>query len=169
MEMLVFTLISIALLALGAWSILSGRLYRQPFALYLIGFLLALGGGYIAYGLDLGSQNGTVSKFFTHLKLASSFVSYTFAAAGGSLIASGIVLKAQHQAQRDYLKAKACVDLILDNIRIIQLSAKEILDNPAIFPLEQQEKRLRALRERFCDQTIALRQATDQLDRMAHL
>ncbi|KAA6169009.1 hypothetical protein [Pseudomonas veronii] len=169
MEMLYITLISIAGLAIGAWGVLGGILYRKPFLLYFIGFFLALIGGYIAYGLELGSQNSLLVSLFTHLKLASAFVSYTIAAAGGSLIASGIVLKAQHLAKRDNLRAKQAVNLILENIKIIQSNAQELIENPAHLSVEEQQERLKSLRLRFCRQQLALNQAVERLEQLGDL
>ena len=166
MEMLYSTLLIITTLGLAAWLFLGGFVFRKPFILYIAGFVLALAGGYLSYALQEAADNAQVAKFFSDLKMAASFVSYTIAAAGGSLIASGILLKAQHLAKADKVRARAAVNATLKNIEVIQLNAQEMLDNPSPRSIGEQKERLIDLRMRLCDQQIVLDKAIDRLERM---
>ncbi|VXC15647.1 conserved membrane hypothetical protein [Pseudomonas sp. 9AZ] len=107
--MLWFALITVFAFIVGPWGLLSGSLYRKPFFLVLCGLALALTGGWFSYIFEHGSEIKLVAEIFPDLKLSAALVGFTVAATGGSLIASGIVLKAQHQARIE--KSRADTDL----------------------------------------------------------
>jgi hypothetical protein len=144
--MLPFAIISIFIFTIGTWGILSGSLYRKPLYLCIFGLFLALAGGYMAYIFDLSSQNSDMVKIFENLKLASTLISYTVAAAGGSLIASGIVLKAQHLAKRDSATAKNDIHIIINELNSIKNAAHKIIKNENKQEAKQLEEKLLNLR-----------------------
>ncbi|MBP1125770.1 MULTISPECIES: hypothetical protein [Pseudomonas] len=169
MEMLYSTLIIITAIGLATWMFLGGFVFRKPFVLCIIGFILALAGGYLSYSLQEAAANVEVAKYFTDLKLAAALVSYTIAAAGGSLIASGIVLKAQHLAKADKLSAKRGVGLVVYNIERIQQHAQQLLDNSTGLTIAQQKEQLINLRWQLCEQQAALDKARERLEQMDYL
>lgn len=167
--MLYSTLIIITAIGLAIWMFLGGFVFRKPFVLCIIGFILALAGGYLSYSLQEAAANVEVAKYFTDLKLAAALVSYTIAAAGGSLIASGIVLKAQHLAKADKLSAKRGVGLVVYNIERIQQHAQQLLDNSTGLTIAQQKEQLINLRWQLCEQQAALDKARERLEQMDYL
>ncbi|WP_338478252.1 hypothetical protein VRB67_18180 [Pseudomonas trivialis] len=169
MEMLYSTLIIITAIGLATWMFLGGFVFRKPFVLCIIGFILAIAGGYLSYSLQEAAANVEVAKYFTNLKLAAALVSYTIAAAGGSLIASGIVLKAQHLAKADKLSAKRGVGLVVYNIERIQQHAQQLLDNSTGLTIAQQKEQLINLRWQLCEQQAALDKARERLEQMDYL
>ncbi|KTC43773.1 hypothetical protein AO262_36750 [Pseudomonas fluorescens ABAC62] len=166
MEILYATLVLILTIALATWMFLGGSVFRKPFILCGIGFVLALVGGYLSHSLQQAATNEVVAKYFTDLNLAAALVSYTIAAAGGSLIASGILLKAQHLAKADNLSAKSALKLVSNNIAMIQQQAKNLRDNPANLSTAQQREQLVHLRWRLSEQEIALDKASQRLKQM---
>ncbi|CRM04852.1 MULTISPECIES: hypothetical protein [Pseudomonas] len=166
MEMLYATLIIIASIGLATWMFLGGFVFRKPFVLCVMGFVLALAGGYLSYSLQEAADNAEVAKYFSDLKLAAALVSYTIAAAGGSLIASGILLKAQHLAKADKHSAKAAVRLVYNHIAMIQQHAQRLLDNPTKLSIAQRREQLDDLRCRLCVQQTALDKALERLEQM---
>ncbi len=165
MAMLYFTLISITALTIGAWGVLNGALYRHPLLLCAFGLLLAIMGGYFSYILDLGSQS-KLTEIFEYLKLSSNLMSYTVAAAGGSLIASGIVIKAQHLANQDITKSKDKIKKIAKEIRQIQLGATKVIENQDQQTTHQQQEKIRDLRLELSNVEIRLYIATDSLKKL---
>lgn len=104
--MLEFSILLALTITISVWSIASGGLYRNPFLLIIIGLTLSLYGAFITTALNTISSNSFFSKLFESLPLSSAIINYTIAAAGGSLIASGIVLKAQALHEKEKRLAK---------------------------------------------------------------
>ncbi|MBY8949526.1 MULTISPECIES: hypothetical protein [Pseudomonas] len=166
MELLYATLLIITILGMAAWMFLGGFVFRNPFVLYITGFVLALVGGYLSYSLQEIAANGEAAKYFTDLKLAAALVSYTIAAAGGSLIASGILLKAQHMAKADKISAKRAVNIVANNIEMIHQQALQLRDNPTALTIAKQEEQRLDLRLRLYEQRTALDKALERLEQM---
>lgn len=164
--MLAFAIISILTFTVGTWGILSGSLYRNPLYLCIFGLFLAIAGGYMAYAFDVYSQNSTMVEVFGNLKLSSSLISYTVVAAGGSLIASGIVLKAQHLAKRDITEAKLKIKMLISELNSIKKSAQEIIENDQNLDIKALEKKLSHLKTHLCRVEIRLNIAMKETNKL---
>lgn len=125
--MLEFSILLALTITISLWSIASGGLYRNPFLLVIIGLTLSLYGAFITTALNTISSNSFFSKLFESLPLSSAIINYTIAAAGGSLIASGIVLKAQALHEKEKRLAKKTYTDYLGSISR-QNSKKKILE-----------------------------------------
>lgn len=103
--MLWFVLFAIVVLTLAPLGVLNGRLYRKPIYLVILGLGLALFGGFFAHVLENGASIPVIASLFPALDLSANLVGFTVAATGGSLVASGIVIQAQHLDRADKVKA----------------------------------------------------------------
>lgn len=120
----------------------------------------------MAYAFDIYSQNSIMVEIFDNLKLSSSLVSYTVAAAGGSLIASGIVLKAQHLAKKDSTEAKLNIKILISELNSIKNSAQEIIKNEQNLDIQVLEKKLSHLRLYLCRVEIRLNSAIKEMNKL---
>lgn len=120
----------------------------------------------MAYAFDVYSQNSTMVEIFGNLKLSSSLISYTVVAAGGSLIASGIVLKAQHLAKKDITEAKIKIKTLISELNSIKKSAQEIIQNDQNLDIKTLEKKLSHLKAYLCRIEIRLNIAMKEINKL---
>lgn len=114
--MIEFFIFFIFIILFFTWYFMLGFVYRKPLFMVGIGLLFSFIGAVVIASLETMEP----LKIFKDIRLSLSVVNYTIAAAGGSLIAGGFMLKAQHAARNEriaaeknfYLEAKRINDLI---------------------------------------------------------
>lgn len=116
--MLEFTLISILAICFSLWSILSGKFYRNPSIISIIGLILAMYGAGLSNSLDLMATHQLTTQIFPWLSLSSTLIGYTIAATGGSLIASGVILKIQFLHEKEVNQAMREINIAVRELEI---------------------------------------------------
>ncbi|MCL6352121.1 hypothetical protein [Pectobacterium polaris] len=127
--MIEFSIILILVTLLLSWNVMSGFVYRKPFFMIAIGLCFCFSGAIFISSLEMMAP----LEIFKDVKLSLSVVNYTIAAAGGSLIAGGLMLKAQHAARNERIAAE----------RSFYLEAKRISDHIESF--EEKMKKIDTL------------------------
>lgn len=104
--MLLLAIFAVLVFVVAPWGVLNGSFFRKPFLIVLWGIFLAGVGAYFVHVLEFMRATLPVAEIFPNIELASKIIGFTVAAAGGGLIASGVVLKVQSMAVTDKKKAK---------------------------------------------------------------
>ncbi|MBN3193250.1 hypothetical protein [Pectobacterium versatile] len=138
---------------------MSGFVYRKPLFMIVIGLCFCFTGAIVISSFEKLEP----LEIFKDVKLSLSVINYTIAAAGGSLIAGGLMLKAQHAARNEriaaersfYLEVKMINELIksfeekMKKIDILEtnefkqrLTDDKILIYKIIFELREKKKKL---------------------------
>jgi hypothetical protein len=150
-----FSLISIFAITFSIWTILSGKFYRNPSLIAILGLVLALYGAWLSYTLNQMSSQETMSEIFPWLALSSSLISYTIAATGGSLIASGVILKIQFLHEKEKSRAMGQLNITLRELEIAREMDKNLKITAPLLSNEEfknqhsqiQERKTRAIIE----------------------
>ncbi|MEQ9769991.1 hypothetical protein ABRQ03_03895 [Pectobacterium jejuense] len=100
--MIWFFIIFIFVILIFTWDVMSGFFYRKPLFMIVIGLCFCFTGAIVISSLEILEP----LEIFKDVKLSLSVVNYTIAAAGGSLIAGGLMLKAQHAARNERIAAE---------------------------------------------------------------
>lgn len=103
--MLLLAVFAVLVFVVAPWGVLNGSFYRKPFLIVIWGIFLAGVGAYFVHVLEFMGATPPVAEIFPNIELASKIIGFTVAAAGGGLIASGVVLKVQSMAVIDKKKA----------------------------------------------------------------
>lgn len=139
--MLLLAVFSVLVFVVAPWGVLNGSFFRKPFLMVMWGIFLAGVGAYFVHVLEFMGATPAVAAIFPNIELAAKIIGFTVAAAGGGLIASGVVLKVQSMAVTDKKKAK-------DEL----LSAIELED-----ALEDQIRKVRANEEGIDEAEVSAR------------
>ena len=127
--MLLLAVFSVLVFVVAPWGVLKGSFFRKPFLIVLWGIFLAGVGAYFVHVLEFMRATPPVAEMFPNIELASKIIGFTVAAAGGGLIASGVVLKVQSMAVTDKKKAKDELDKAVTLEEALEEKIKKVKAN----------------------------------------
>ncbi|WP_152623973.1 hypothetical protein [Stutzerimonas stutzeri] len=154
--MLEFSVTSILLIIISSWGILSGTLYRKPSLLAALGVCFSLYGAWLSHTLSDMAKHAVMVEKFPSLSLSSTLFSFTIAAIGGSLIASGIVLKIQALHEKEKNSATRHLRIWLKELEISDSMDQELKRIAPALSNNEFKKQYKTVTERKNRTTIEL-------------
>ncbi|RYC48213.1 hypothetical protein [Pectobacterium zantedeschiae] len=158
------SIIFILVILLLAWGVMSGFFYRQPSFMIIIGLCFCFAGAIVIASFESLEP----LELFKDVKLSLSIVNYTIAAAGGSLIAGGLMLKAQHAARKERIEAERSLYLEVTLINDLIDSFEEKMKKMDTSDVDEFKQTLADGKIVLYEKIQALKEKKKQLDKLEY-
>ncbi|BES84594.1 hypothetical protein PEC302107_29070 [Pectobacterium araliae] len=162
--MIEFFILLIFVILLLTWNVMSGFVYRKPLFMVCIGLLFSFIGAVVISSLERMEP----LEIFKDVKLSLSVINYTIAAAGGSFIAGGLMLKAQHAARNERIAAERSFYLEVKLINDLIESFEEKMKQADILDVDEFKKTLVDGKVILYEKIQALQDKKDKLDKLEY-